>query len=671
MSTQGPGTEQAVVPEAVPDVVPGVESPGAAGAGPLGAGLSAAALAGDPRAGLTPGRVMALSARAGNARVARLLATGAAGPVVARAPTMSEKMEEAASGETARLAAQPPPRIGEMSTVNDPEQARVQMRRVNEAIPNLFQAKAVYEHERGDTSSHAQRGEWDKKVVMVDGFVTKNEGIKTSLQEIINLSQGAATPVTTAGNAPDVDATVGAEMRHSMFTSMFGTLNRDFARLQGVVGAFLAANPKVKEGAGNEAGKDLGRAVATAGKDNQSMKQVHEGIEGQAAADSKLGRLLEEFREKMDAYTSAKHAEGVESAIKACAIEANNVRNIAMDLSVPTTRDDSPEEKAAKAAITEVNADLAAARGALDKIEAVAKLAAAAAGMPLPSIDLPTGPTMQPKVTVNSGVGPSVKVDQGGYDTAKQGAEIAGAVTDADIGKGIKDNLAKIMTDYQNRMNTAKGKLDAAAHLKGKIVGTISTEKIEGAKDRLQKAFDDLHAYIQKIEDQKKAIRDVVTRLSEERKASGGKGPDVAAIANALGEVTIFIEQGKMTREQGRKEKVLTDEMVKKREGLAGKYEQEGPSREGTDMTGNQRIASAQKDKYDKDSPVYYDATKRGDDVFEFAMNTVRFELWNDKVRKTPDAVTKELDTVLKQIDEYMETAEGFQVPLRAAMFGQ
>jgi hypothetical protein len=88
-------------------------------------------------------------------------------------------------------------------------------------------------------------------------------------------------------------------------------------------------------------------------------------------------------------------------------------------------------------------------------------------------------------------------------------------------------------------------------------------------------------------------------------------------------------------------------------------------------MSGNQRIASAQRDKYEKDSPVYYDATKQGDDSFLFAMNTVKFELWSDKVKKTPDAASKEVDTLLKQIDEYMETAEGFQVPLKAAMFGQ
>ena len=49
----------------------------------------------------------------------------------------------------------------------------------------------------------------------------------------------------------------------------------------------------------------------------------------------------------------------------------------------------------------------------------------------------------------------------------------------------------------------------------------------------------------------------------------------------------------------------------------------------------------------------------------------MKFELWNDKVRVTPDAASTEVDKLLKQIDEYMETAEGFQVPLRAAMFGQ
>jgi hypothetical protein len=77
MSTDGPAPEQAVVPEAVPAVVPDVATAGPAGAAPVGAGLPASALAGDPRAGLTPERVVALSVRAGNAGVARMLAPGA------------------------------------------------------------------------------------------------------------------------------------------------------------------------------------------------------------------------------------------------------------------------------------------------------------------------------------------------------------------------------------------------------------------------------------------------------------------------------------------------------------------------------------------------------------------------------------------------------------------
>lgn len=77
MSTQGPGPEQTTVPEVAPDAVPAVAAPGPAAAGPVGEGLSASALAGDPRAGLDPGRVLALGARAGNAGLARMLAPSA------------------------------------------------------------------------------------------------------------------------------------------------------------------------------------------------------------------------------------------------------------------------------------------------------------------------------------------------------------------------------------------------------------------------------------------------------------------------------------------------------------------------------------------------------------------------------------------------------------------
>ena len=73
MSTQPPVPEPAV-PAVEAEVLPAVEAAGPMGAGPA-AGIGAASLAGgDPRAGLTPDRVIALSARVGNLSVARMLA---------------------------------------------------------------------------------------------------------------------------------------------------------------------------------------------------------------------------------------------------------------------------------------------------------------------------------------------------------------------------------------------------------------------------------------------------------------------------------------------------------------------------------------------------------------------------------------------------------------------
>lgn len=90
MSTQPAGPEPAATPEVEVDVADAVEAPGLVG-GAGGAGLGAAVMAGDPRKGLTPERVVALSARAGNAGVARMLARSARlqrdpQPAVAPAP---------------------------------------------------------------------------------------------------------------------------------------------------------------------------------------------------------------------------------------------------------------------------------------------------------------------------------------------------------------------------------------------------------------------------------------------------------------------------------------------------------------------------------------------------------------------------------------------------------
>lgn len=72
MSTQPAGPEPAP-PEVELDLGPAVEPVGPEGGG-LAGGLGAATLADDPRLGLTPEGVLELSARAGNAGVARMLA---------------------------------------------------------------------------------------------------------------------------------------------------------------------------------------------------------------------------------------------------------------------------------------------------------------------------------------------------------------------------------------------------------------------------------------------------------------------------------------------------------------------------------------------------------------------------------------------------------------------
>lgn len=112
MSTQPPGLEPPA-PAVVPEVLPAVEAAGPVGAGPA-AGLGAASLAGsDPRAGLTPDRVVALSARAGNVSVARMLTEGALlqrqgkpAPAPAPAPAPGDPAAPAPANETAPPAAE-------------------------------------------------------------------------------------------------------------------------------------------------------------------------------------------------------------------------------------------------------------------------------------------------------------------------------------------------------------------------------------------------------------------------------------------------------------------------------------------------------------------------------------------------------------------------------------
>ncbi len=144
--------------------------------------------------------------------------------------TPAQQMEKGANAEEAQVAAAPPPRVAEMSTINDAEQARQQITKVENAQKNLFAAQAVNEREKKEASSSYSAGaEADNKVIQTKGFIDKDEEVKGTLQGIVDLSVGSSTPVKTEGNNPDIDVTVGANMRLSTFSTLFANLERDFA----------------------------------------------------------------------------------------------------------------------------------------------------------------------------------------------------------------------------------------------------------------------------------------------------------------------------------------------------------------------------------------------------------------------------------------------------------
>ena len=597
----------------------------------------------------------------GNAFAQRMLQrrAGSNGTLaVSRAPkknTAAQDMQNAADAEEKTVIAMPPPRIGEMSTLNDADQARQQITQVTKAQGNLFQAHSAYETEKAEAgTSFSASSAADKKIVQSQSFIDQDEEVKNQLQSIVDLSTGSSTAVSRPGNEPNLDVTVGAEMRLSTFSSLYTNLERDFARLQGVVNVFLSSHPKVKNDAGTTGGGAMGTALATGGKDTTTAA-VNNDVQNAERRDPVLLDKVREFKTKLDNYTGANHSQLIETAVQSCGMKTNELRNLATDLSLPVQRQDTPEEATAKADVAKINADLAAAKQGLDKMVAVFKLAATVAGMPAIGA-LGAGSAL-------AGAEGAVKT---GLDAAGTGADAVKTLTDVDIADEIKTSLAKVMTDYSARITTANGKLEASQYLKTNLTKKIDIDKINAAKTAVQAAFDALHQAVSNAEKQKKEIREAAAQLTKYQAGRGGPagGPDIAGMSQALGEVTIFIEQAKTTRDQGQKQKQLSDEMVKRREKLVGNYGNADPSQPGgQDMLGNQRIAVAEKER------AYYDTEKVGD-MYLYKMNTLRFELWNDQVRKTPDAARFEVDAILKQLDEYLATAEGFKKPLQEAMFG-
>ncbi len=588
-----------------------------------------------------------------------------------------DMQQEANAGQQAELA-MPAPRVLSMSAVNDVEQARREAAKVTAAQKNLFMAKGAEEADADDETKYSKEEEAHRKTAKRLGeMITENEEVSALLNGIGDLSQGASTAVKGV-DGKDIDATVGHEMRMSAFTTMYMKARLDFSRLEGTVNSFLAQNPKVESGSGTEAGKDLGRAVVGGGAD-KSGADVHKQVQAATSgANSEMGDKVSRFREKMDQYTKADYATSIDTAVKNVAKKSNEMKNLAKEQALPPpVREDSDAEAGAKAEIKKINDDLAEARKAIDTVQQVAAIALTLSGMPgLPSITpagaVPGGAVlteggqmarMAPKTEI-SAAGQSVKVEHSLVTHVETGGKVMGAL-DVDIGKTIKDDLAKFLTNYDSRMTAANSKLASAQYFKKGAVKELDTAKVAQLKTELADETAALAETVQKCEKDKKAIRDAANEIAELQAKTGKKGGvDIAAISQSLAEVTIFIESAKAAKVQGQKEQELAEEMVKRREKAAGKYE----VTEGADATKewlgpNSRIAKAEKEK------AYYDATKTGDKWYT-SMQPLRFDLWSDKVKQTPDASKKEVGTILEQLDEYTKTAEGFKIPLQNAMFG-
>ena len=591
--------------------------------------------------------------------------------------TAYDMQEEASAGQEAELK-MPAPRVLAMSTISDVEQARRESAKVAGAAKNLFQAKGQAEADAEDAGTWSNEREGHLKIAKRIGeMVTENEEVSALLDGIGDLSQGASTAVKGVdGNA--VDATVGHDMRMSAFTTMYMKARVDYSRLEGTVNAFVAKNPNVESGSGGEAGKALGRSVAGGGVD-RSGSDVHKQVEAATSGpNSAMGDLVVTYRAQLDSYTKADYPNAIDTGVKNVAKKANELKNLAKEQSLPPVqRADSTEEAAAKAEIKTINDDLAAARKAIDTVQQVAAIALTISGMPgLPAVadgvKVPTGAVLteegemaalDEKAKV-SALGVERKVDQSLVTHVQTGGKIMSAM-DVDIGKTIKDDLAKYLTNYDERMTSANSKLAAAKYATQGDAGKLDTAKVAQLKTELADEAAALATLVQKCEKEKKAIRDAANAIAEHQAKHGKKGGvDVAAISQALAEVTIFIESAKAAKVQGEKEQVLAAEMIKRREKAVGKYQ----VTEGADATqewlgSSSRIAKAEKEK------VYYDAAKGGERWYT-NMQPLRFDLWSDKVKQTPDASKKEVGDILAQIDEYLATAEGFKVPLQNAMFG-
>jgi hypothetical protein len=553
-------------------------------------------------------------------------------------------------------------KLESLSSVETVAQARDCISKVVKANANLYQRRAT---QKGKVDDLSGANEWrereaaEKDVKQTDGFLSRNEGVISSLQHIVDLGEGNSQ-LDEKGNRP------GHDMRAMVFAQLAQKAFTDFARLQGTVNAFVAVHPQ-NDRAGADGGQELGTAVATEGKSNdpKALDKVKEDVQAAQKADPILNNMIVEYKGAYEKLAGGEFDQQINTQMEKCASAVSKGKNIQLNIDLGTSRPDTPEQASAKAEADKVNKELNDAKAALNQGVEIAKLALSVMGMPAVGIALPELPA-----GVTKTIGVARKIDAGQ-------SKFTGIQVEKQVSDSIVTAVAKMLTDYDTKMNKAKGSADQAnANAKRNVV-KLDTSNAAVAKGDIIAEFQALAKQCAEVEKQKATLRDKSKAISdyqtEQRIKKGGKaGPDIGGITKALAEVAAYTTQAKAAILQGEEEQKIAREMSAEREKVAGGMSQTRGAAAQPDLAGDRELASAKKDN------AYVDCEATA--PFLLSEHPLSFRIRSevldrgspgastDKAAKHVEVANMGVAAALQELKENLETAAGFEAALKAAM---
>ncbi len=568
---------------------------------------------------------------------------GRLGRVIQR-DSLGEQMERSANDEEAAVAGGGIV-VGDSSSVWSADEAKRMQQTVVRAQGNLQHRLAHWTRLQGETKgsgAYKQIGAIDKEVSRNSEIIKGNEAVIASLQELIDMSQGNAQLSDKGEN------TAGYDFRTQMFHGLVANCRRDFARLSGVVKTILGANPKVKDEGGFDAGADIGRAAAGGNTAN-----AHKGIVAATASDKELDNLMNDYKGAHKTLTGANYAKEIDRQMGKCAAEKSTLRNLTTNISLGTQRPDTPEEEKAKKEVETVNSDLASAKGFLDKVESVLKKVATIA------VGAPVGAAIDAAGEKMPDIRDLVKDSGKALDIA--GMDVGGTV-EKGISEYVKTEIAKVMTDYETRIDAANGKLKTIQLGKLRIESGLNVDQIKVAKGKVVAEANALGDTLAQMAAKKAELRALTARIVDHQKKHKKPGqPDIGGITQALTETSAYLVQADAAILQGKEEKKLYDKMSAKRDAVVGSDVKAGTKKEA--FTGTKEVATMSK------AQAYYDCENK--EPFLYSQHPLTYRIWEDNQKQTFEGAHNEIEPQLKDLEETRATAAGMETALKNAMFGQ